>query len=56
MVATGGTLSGVKAVRMMPMDDLKADFIEKRDALGDFRWYSYVYIYNFICYMSWCFV
>ncbi|PWA84574.1 galactose oxidase/kelch, beta-propeller [Artemisia annua] len=40
MVATGGTLSGVKAVRMMPMDDFKADFIEKRDALGDFRWYS----------------
>ncbi|XP_024965728.1 aldehyde oxidase GLOX1-like [Cynara cardunculus var. scolymus] len=40
LVATGGTFSGVKAVRMLPMDDLKSDFIERKDALGDFRWYS----------------
>ncbi|KAJ9548878.1 hypothetical protein OSB04_021421 [Centaurea solstitialis] len=40
MVATGGTFSGVKAVRMLPMNDLKSDFIEKKDALGDFRWYA----------------
>ncbi|KAI3771471.1 hypothetical protein L6452_02636 [Arctium lappa] len=40
LVATGGTFSGVKAVRMLPMDDLKADFIERKDALGDFRWYA----------------
>ncbi|XP_071699229.1 putative aldehyde oxidase Art an 7 [Rutidosis leptorrhynchoides] len=40
MVATGGTFSGVKAIRMLPKDDLNANFIEKRDALGDFRWYA----------------
>ncbi|KAI3810797.1 hypothetical protein L1987_20419 [Smallanthus sonchifolius] len=40
MVATGGTYNGVKAVRMMPMDDPEADFIQVKDALGDGRWYS----------------
>ncbi|XP_024968767.1 aldehyde oxidase GLOX-like [Cynara cardunculus var. scolymus] len=39
-VATGGSFSGVKAVRMLPKDDLNADFIEKKDVLADFRWYS----------------
>ncbi|KAK9055045.1 hypothetical protein SSX86_026125 [Deinandra increscens subsp. villosa] len=40
LVATGGTASGVKAIRMLPKDDLNANFIEKKDALGDFRWYA----------------
>ncbi|XP_023756730.1 putative aldehyde oxidase Art an 7 [Lactuca sativa] len=40
MVATGGTFTGVKAVRMLPMNDLKANFIEKRNVLGDYRWYA----------------
>ncbi|KAL8206184.1 hypothetical protein R6Q57_009735 [Mikania cordata] len=40
LVATGGTFSGVKAIRMLPKDDLNANFIERKDALGDFRWYS----------------
>ncbi|GKD08086.1 hypothetical protein Tco_1187771 [Tanacetum coccineum] len=34
------TLSGVKAVRMMPTNDLQADFIGKGDALDDLRWYA----------------
>ncbi|KAJ0681046.1 putative galactose oxidase [Helianthus annuus] len=40
MISTGGTYNGVKAVRMMPLDDPKPDFIEVKDALGDVRWYS----------------
>nr|GEU51277.1 hypothetical protein [Tanacetum cinerariifolium] len=40
LVATGGTFSGVKAVRMLPKDDLNANFIERKDVLGDFRWYA----------------
>ncbi|KAI3514727.1 hypothetical protein L1887_13379 [Cichorium endivia] len=40
MVATGGTFTGVKAVRMLPMNDLKANFIERPNVLGDFRWYA----------------
>lgn len=39
LVATGGTFSGVKGIRMLPKDDPRANFIERRDALGDFRWY-----------------
>ncbi|XP_071726348.1 putative aldehyde oxidase Art an 7, partial [Rutidosis leptorrhynchoides] len=40
MVATGGTHTGDKAVRMMPVDYSDADFIVLNDALGDSRWYS----------------
>nr|XP_043635024.1 putative aldehyde oxidase Art an 7 [Erigeron canadensis] len=40
LVATGGTFSGVKAIRMLPKDDPNANFIERKDALGDFRWYA----------------
>ncbi|KAJ9548879.1 hypothetical protein OSB04_021422 [Centaurea solstitialis] len=39
-VATGGSFSGIKAIRMLPKDDLKANFIEKEDVLADNRWYA----------------
>ncbi|KAI3801941.1 hypothetical protein L1987_30060 [Smallanthus sonchifolius] len=40
LMATGGTFSGVKTVRMLSKDDLNANFIDRKEALGDFRWYA----------------
>ncbi|KAI3781805.1 hypothetical protein L2E82_11831 [Cichorium intybus] len=41
MVATGGTFSGNKAVRMIPNnDDPNADFDTRLNVLADGRWYS----------------
>ncbi|KAL4572241.1 hypothetical protein LXL04_019011 [Taraxacum kok-saghyz] len=41
LIATGGTFSGDKAVRMIPnSDDPTADFDTRLNALADVRWYS----------------
>ncbi|XP_076946859.1 putative aldehyde oxidase Art an 7 [Bidens hawaiensis] len=40
MVATGGTFSGVRTIRMLPKDNLNANFIDRKNALADNRWYA----------------
>ncbi|KAM0061076.1 putative galactose oxidase [Helianthus debilis subsp. tardiflorus] len=40
LMATGGTFTGVKTVRMLPKDNLNANFIDRKGALGDNRWYA----------------
>nr|XP_043619790.1 putative aldehyde oxidase Art an 7 [Erigeron canadensis] len=40
LVATGGTFSGGKAIRVLANDDPNADFVNKLDVLAETRWYS----------------
>ncbi|KAI7739044.1 hypothetical protein M8C21_033214 [Ambrosia artemisiifolia] len=40
LVATGGTFTGTRTIRMLPKDDPNANFIDRKGALGDNRWYA----------------
>ncbi|KAI7754238.1 hypothetical protein M8C21_027758 [Ambrosia artemisiifolia] len=39
LVATGGTRGGYKSVRMLSLNDPKANFVEKKNVLADNRWH-----------------